>query len=171
MVRAAWSLGFCVIFCRLGIVLLSFFLCPFHCLSFCDLRLLITPVVSSNLSRVLCSLVVSECVCLRYIDPEYFCTECVCLYRVCCYWFSTPVGYLASVLDLKQLSLGISVPNTEVENQYSPSVQSTQLVAYLPELDKHLPCSNLISAQFWNSIIWRHNHFTQKGDVEPIKLI
>jgi hypothetical protein len=46
-VRAAQSLVFCVVFCRSLFVLLFFFFCPLHCLSF-DLRLLITPLVSSD---------------------------------------------------------------------------------------------------------------------------
>ena len=45
-VHGAWSLVFCVVFCRS--LFLGFF-CPLYCLSF-DLRILITPLVSSNSS-------------------------------------------------------------------------------------------------------------------------
>ena len=48
-VRVARSLVFCVMFCRSLYVLLSFFFWPLCCLSF-DLRILITPLVSSNSS-------------------------------------------------------------------------------------------------------------------------
>jgi hypothetical protein len=49
-VRVARSLGLCVVFCRSLFVLLSFFFWPLCCLSFFDLRILITPLVSSNIS-------------------------------------------------------------------------------------------------------------------------
>jgi hypothetical protein len=45
----AWSLVFCAMFCRSLFVFLSFYFWPLYCLSFFDLRLLITPLVSSNL--------------------------------------------------------------------------------------------------------------------------
>ena len=45
-VHGAWSLVFCVVFCR---SLFLFFVFPLYCLSF-DLRILITPLVSSNSS-------------------------------------------------------------------------------------------------------------------------
>jgi uncharacterized membrane protein (DUF485 family) len=44
------SLVFCVIVCRSLLVLLYFFFWPLCCLSFFDLRLLITPLVSTNFS-------------------------------------------------------------------------------------------------------------------------
>jgi hypothetical protein len=43
------SLGLIVMFCRLLFVLLSFFFWPLYCLSF-DVRILITPLVSSSFS-------------------------------------------------------------------------------------------------------------------------
>ena len=51
--RSLWdsvarSLIFCAMFCRSLFVLLSFFFWPLCCLSFFDLRILITPLVSSN---------------------------------------------------------------------------------------------------------------------------
>jgi hypothetical protein len=46
-VHGAWSLVFCVVFCRS--LLLGFF-CRLYCLSFDDLRILITLLVSSNSS-------------------------------------------------------------------------------------------------------------------------
>jgi len=47
--HVAQSLVFCVVLCRSLFVLLSFFFWPLNCLSL-DLRLLITPLVSSSLS-------------------------------------------------------------------------------------------------------------------------
>jgi hypothetical protein len=47
-VHVARKLVFCVMFCRLLFVFLSFFAWQLHCLSFFDLRLLITTLVSSN---------------------------------------------------------------------------------------------------------------------------
>ena len=47
------SLVFSVVFCRLLFILLSFSFWP-YCLSFFDLRILITPVVSSNFSWKIC---------------------------------------------------------------------------------------------------------------------
>ena len=44
------SLVLCVMFCSSLFVLLSFFSYPLCCLSFFDLRILITPLVSSNSS-------------------------------------------------------------------------------------------------------------------------
>jgi hypothetical protein len=41
---------FCVVFCRSLFVRLSFFLWPFCCLSFIDLQVLTTPLVSRNSS-------------------------------------------------------------------------------------------------------------------------
>ena len=49
-VRAAQSLVFCVVFCRSLFVLLVFFCWPLCCLSFVDLQIMITPLVSSNSS-------------------------------------------------------------------------------------------------------------------------
>ena len=49
-VRVSRTLVFYVFFCRLLLVLLSFFLLPLHCLSFFKLRLMITPLVSLNFS-------------------------------------------------------------------------------------------------------------------------
>jgi hypothetical protein len=46
--RVSQSLVFCLMFCKLLVVLLSFFFWPLHCLSF-DLRLLINTLVYSNL--------------------------------------------------------------------------------------------------------------------------
>ena len=48
-VRIAKYLVFCVVFCRSLFVLLSFFLCSLCCLSFFDLRILITPLVPFSL--------------------------------------------------------------------------------------------------------------------------
>jgi hypothetical protein len=47
-VHVAWSLVFCVMFYRSLFVLLSFLLWLLYCFFFFDLRLLITPLVSSN---------------------------------------------------------------------------------------------------------------------------
>ena len=50
-VRVAQTLVFCLVFCRSVFFLLFFFFCwPFCCLSFFNLRLLITPSVYSNFS-------------------------------------------------------------------------------------------------------------------------
>ena len=49
-VRVTRSLLLCVLFCRSLFVLLSFFFWPWCCLSFFDLRILITHLVSSNSS-------------------------------------------------------------------------------------------------------------------------
>ena len=49
-VRVARSLVFCVMFCRLLFVILSFFIWPLCCLFFFDLRILITPLASWNFS-------------------------------------------------------------------------------------------------------------------------
>ena len=49
-VRVARTLVFCVVFCRSLFVLLSFFCWPLCCLSFFDLRILITPLESLNSS-------------------------------------------------------------------------------------------------------------------------
>ena len=48
--RVAWSLAFWVMFCR---SLLSFFLLPLYCLSFYDIQIEITPLISSNLSYII----------------------------------------------------------------------------------------------------------------------
>ena len=48
--RVARSLALCVTFCRSLFVLLFFFFWPLCCLSFFDLRILITPLVSSSSS-------------------------------------------------------------------------------------------------------------------------
>jgi hypothetical protein len=48
--RVTRSLGFCVVFCRSLFVLLSFFFWSLCCLSYLDIRILITPLVSSNSS-------------------------------------------------------------------------------------------------------------------------
>ena len=45
--------SFCVVFCRSLFVLLSFFFWSLHCLSFFDLQLLITHLVSSNLRKLI----------------------------------------------------------------------------------------------------------------------
>ena len=51
MYRLSLSLAFCVLFCRsLFFVLLYFFFWPLCCLFFFDIRILITPLVSSNIS-------------------------------------------------------------------------------------------------------------------------
>ena len=52
-VCVAWSLVVNVLFCRSLIVLLSFFCLPLYYLFFFDLRVLVIPLVSSNLSYVL----------------------------------------------------------------------------------------------------------------------
>jgi len=52
-VRVTRSLVLCVVFCRSLFVLLYFFLWPLCCLSFFDLRNLITPLVSSNFSYLI----------------------------------------------------------------------------------------------------------------------
>jgi hypothetical protein len=49
--RVAPSFVFCVVFCRLLFVLLSFFFWPLYCLSF-DLRLLGTPLIYSIFSYI-----------------------------------------------------------------------------------------------------------------------
>jgi hypothetical protein len=49
-VRVAQYCVSCVVFCRSLLVLLSFFIWQLHCLSFFDLRLLITAFVLSNFS-------------------------------------------------------------------------------------------------------------------------
>ena len=49
-VRVARSLVFCVVLCRSLFVILSFFCWPLDCLSFFDLRLPITALVSSKFS-------------------------------------------------------------------------------------------------------------------------
>jgi hypothetical protein len=49
-VRVTWSLVFCVVLCRSLFVLLYFFIWPLCCLSFVDLRIQITPLVSSRSS-------------------------------------------------------------------------------------------------------------------------
>ena len=48
--RVAQSLVFCVALCRSLSVRFSFFFWPLYCLSFFNLRILITPLVSSNFS-------------------------------------------------------------------------------------------------------------------------
>jgi hypothetical protein len=52
-VRVAWSLVFCVMFCRSLFVLLSFFPWPLYCLPFFDVRLLVTPLASSSFRHFL----------------------------------------------------------------------------------------------------------------------
>ena len=47
-VRVARTIVFCVMFCRSLFVLLSVFFWPLYCLSFLDIRLQITTLVSSN---------------------------------------------------------------------------------------------------------------------------
>ena len=49
-VSFARSFVFCVVFCRSLFVLLSSIFWPLCCLTFSDLRLFITPLVSSNFS-------------------------------------------------------------------------------------------------------------------------
>ena len=51
-VHISRSLVLCVMFCRSLFVLLYFFFWPLCCLSFFDLRILITPLVSSNSSSI-----------------------------------------------------------------------------------------------------------------------
>jgi len=53
VVRVTRSLLFCVVFCRSLFVLLSNFFWPLCCLSFFDLRLLIIPLISSNLPKLI----------------------------------------------------------------------------------------------------------------------
>ena len=48
-VRVVGSLVLCVVLCTLFIVILSPFVCPLNCVFFCDLRILIIPLVSSKL--------------------------------------------------------------------------------------------------------------------------
>ena len=57
-VRVTQSLVLCVMCCRSLFVFLSFFICPLCCLSF-DLRILITPLVSSNSSILIMGFVLS----------------------------------------------------------------------------------------------------------------
>ena len=72
-VRAARSLVFCVVFCRLLFVLLSLFFWPLFCLSFCDIRILITHV--ANTFSVLC--------CIISFSRSLSCTQCcLCLWIV-----------------------------------------------------------------------------------------
>jgi hypothetical protein len=47
-IRVAQSLVFCVVFCRLLFVLLSFFFWSLYCLSVTDIQLLITLLISST---------------------------------------------------------------------------------------------------------------------------
>jgi hypothetical protein len=49
-IRVARSLVFCVMFCRSLFLFLVFFFSSLYCLSFFDLQLLITPLISSNFS-------------------------------------------------------------------------------------------------------------------------
>jgi hypothetical protein len=49
-VHVAWSLVFCVMFCRSLFVLMSFIFWPLCCLSFFDLQIMITPLASSSSS-------------------------------------------------------------------------------------------------------------------------
>jgi hypothetical protein len=49
-VRVARSLLFCIMFCRSLFIRLYFFFWPFCCLSFFDLRLLVTSLISLNFS-------------------------------------------------------------------------------------------------------------------------
>ena len=58
-------------FCRSLFVLLSFFIWPMCCLFFFDIRILITPLISSNSSYVMISIVIS--VCLPYKCNEPYC--------------------------------------------------------------------------------------------------
>ena len=51
-VHVARSLVFCIMFYSSLFVLLSFFFWPLYCLSFFDLHVLITPLVSSNFSFI-----------------------------------------------------------------------------------------------------------------------
>ena len=55
-VRVALSLVFCVVFYRSLFVLLSLLFWSLYCLSFCDIQILITPLVSSNSSVTIESL-------------------------------------------------------------------------------------------------------------------
>ena len=47
-IRVACSLVFCLVFCRSTFFLLSFFFWPLYCLSYFDIRFLVTPLVPSN---------------------------------------------------------------------------------------------------------------------------
>ena len=60
-VRVTRSLVLCVMFCRSLFVFLTFFFWPLCCLTFFDLRNMITPLVSSN----------SSCICIS--DWYFFC--------------------------------------------------------------------------------------------------
>ena len=62
----AWSLGFCVVFCRSLLALLSFFFWLLCCLFFFDLRLLITLLISSNFFSRECLLLFQQWTQLPY---------------------------------------------------------------------------------------------------------
>ena len=62
VVLAARSLVFCVVFCRLWFVLLSYLFWLLYCLPFFTVRLLITSLLSSNLS--------SEITFIRYVHCQ-----------------------------------------------------------------------------------------------------
>ena len=78
-VRVTRSLVFCVVFCRSLFVLLSFFFRPLCCLSFLGLRILISPLVSSNSS---CQYNVSLVYCLSFSFVH--CIICPSIY---CFWY------------------------------------------------------------------------------------
>ena len=67
----ARSLVFCVMFCRSLCVLLSFFFWSLYCLSFFDLRVLISPLISSNFSYEEMS-----CDSIDILSLDKFCTSC-----------------------------------------------------------------------------------------------
>jgi hypothetical protein len=81
-VRVTRSLVLCVMFCRSLFFLLSFFVCPFSCLSFFDLRNLITSSVSSNSSYG--SINNYTTVMFRYLDIVYIGFEIISCYIGTC---------------------------------------------------------------------------------------
>jgi len=78
-VRVTRSLVFCVVLCRSLFVHLSFFFCPMCCLSFVDLLIMITHLVSSNSSYMSQH---SSKYCERYVS--YFHLDIV-LYVLLCF--------------------------------------------------------------------------------------
>ena len=110
-VHGAWSLVFCVVFCRS--LLLGFF-CRLYCLSFDDLRILITLLVSSNsscpyraselnpsLRRVYCgwSLVFCAVFCRSLF---FFVLFVHCIVSPSTYRFWLPLWYLQTLLVLTE---------------------------------------------------------------------
>jgi hypothetical protein len=78
-------LVFSVLFCRSLIVLLSFFILPLHYLFLFDIRVLVIPLVSSNLSYVLSlmtrSFIPSFCYIILSAHP-LFCSATIYLYNL-----------------------------------------------------------------------------------------